>query len=38
MTKVTHNLGFKVLALFLAVISAVLSLTSVAAVIAGGAK
>lgn len=36
MTKVTHNLGFKVLALFLAVISAVLSLTSVAAVIAGG--
>ncbi len=28
MTKVTHNLGFKVLALFLAVISAVLSLRS----------
>lgn len=36
MTKVTHNLGFKVLALFLAVISAVLSFISVSAVVVGG--
>ncbi|NCC15175.1 MAG: HAMP domain-containing histidine kinase [Clostridia bacterium] len=36
MTKVTHNLGFKVLALFLVVISGVLSLISVSAVIMGG--
>lgn len=36
MTKVTHNLGFKVLALFLVVISGVLSFISAAAVFAGG--
>lgn len=36
MTKVTHNLGFKVLALFLVVISAVLGLLSVSSVIFGG--
>ncbi|WP_304507354.1 HAMP domain-containing sensor histidine kinase [Anaerotignum sp.] len=36
MTKVTHNLGFKVLALFLAVISGVLSFISVTAVFVGG--
>lgn len=36
MTKVTHNLGFKVMALFLVVISAVLGLISVTAVILGG--
>lgn len=36
MTKVTHNLGFKVLALFLVVISAVSGLISVSTVILGG--
>ncbi|WP_352400023.1 HAMP domain-containing sensor histidine kinase [Anaerotignum sp.] len=36
MTKVTHNLGFKVLALFLVVISAVSGFISVSAVILGG--
>ncbi len=36
MTKVTHNLGFKVLALFLVVISGVVSLLSTAAVLIGG--
>ena len=36
MTKVTHNLGFKVLALFLVIISAVMSFISVSAVVLGG--
>lgn len=36
MTKVTHNLGFKVLALFLVVISGMLSFISSAAVFVGG--
>ena len=36
MTKVTHNLGFKVLALFLVVISGVVSLLSTTAVMMGG--